>query len=90
MMARPAATAALTVAAAAVTAAWLTPAGRRFLSVPERHSRKLLRVPPHHPERITYRVPHPERWQALSDQLWPDGWAHVIEESMRERGWGGS
>ena len=38
-----------------------------------------------HTERLAYRLPSPERWDALEDSIWPDGaWIAVIEEFWRE------
>jgi hypothetical protein len=57
---------------------------RYHLSMAEWDSRKQLGMAMHHSERLVYDGPM-EGWLALRNELWPDGWAHVIEEFWRDR-----
>ena len=57
---------------------------RYHLSMAEWDSRKQLGMAMHHSERLVYDGPMEEGWWALRDELWPDGWAHVIEDFWRD------
>jgi hypothetical protein len=56
---------------------------RYHLSMAEWDSRKQLGMALNHSERLVYDSPM-EGWWALRDELWPDGWAHVIEDFWRD------
>jgi hypothetical protein len=57
---------------------------RYHLSRAEHDSRKRIGMPLGHLERLVYDSPM-AGWQALKDELWPEGWAHIIEEHWRDQ-----